>query len=140
MRRISQTEKRPGAVATPLVLGARGSAMQIAHLIAPPGMVRDVYGRLVPIRHSWREGLTPVEAFARVVGARQGLHSVISQFSVLGEEHDARSRPAGHGVLSRARRASRPGVVFARAALQGEVDPLTDEYARLFVGLPEAGS
>jgi len=129
-----------GAVCLLSHCGARGSVLQIAHLMAPPGVVRDVCGRMTPVRHSWRQGLTPSEAFARVVGARQGLHSVNSQFSVLREEHDARSRPAGHGVLSRARRASRPGVVFARAALQGEVDPLTDEYARLFVGLPEAGS
>ena len=118
--------------------GARGSAFQIAHLIAAPGVVHDVDGELTPIRHGWRQGLTPSEAFARVVGARKGLYAVNSQFGALGEEHDARSKPAGHGVLSRARRATRPGVVFARAALQGEVDPLIDEYARLFVGLPRA--
>ena len=118
--------------------GARSSAFQIAHLIAPPGVVHDVDGGLTPIRHGWRQGLTPAEAFARVVGARKGLYAVQTQFGALGKEHDARSRPAGHGVLSRTRRANRPGVVLARAALQGEVDPLTDEYARLFVGLPEA--
>ena len=118
--------------------GARSNAFQIAHLIAAPGVVHDVCGRLTPIRHGWRQGVTPAEAFARVVGARKGLYAVNSQFGALGEEHDARSRPSGHGVLSRARRANRPGVVFARAALQGEVDPLTDEYARLFVGLSGA--
>jgi hypothetical protein len=127
-----------GAVCLLSHSGARGSAFQIAHLIAAPGVVHDVCGRLTPIRHGWRQGLTPAEAFARVVGARKGLYAVNSQFGALGEEHDARSRPAGHGVLSRARRANRPGVVFARAALQGEVDPLIDEYARLFVGLPRA--
>ena len=128
-----------GAVCLLTHCGARGSLLQIAHLIAPHGIVRDVGGRLTPVRHSWRQGLTPAEAFARVVGARQGLYAMLSQFSGLQEEYDARSRPAGYGVLSRARRAHRPGVVFARAARQGEVDPLTDEYTRLFVGLPETG-
>ena len=54
-----------------------------------------------------------------------------------GGGQEARERPDGHGVLARARRAPRPGVVFARAAAGGEVDPLTDEYARLFVGISD---
>jgi hypothetical protein len=35
-------------------------------------------------------------------------------------------------------RAKHPGVVFARAAATGEVDPLADVDSRLFIGLPVA--
>ena len=41
-----------------------------------------------------------------------------------------------YGVLARARRSDRPGVVFARAAARGEVDPLEDIDARILCGLP----
>jgi len=47
-------------------------------------------------------------------------------------------KPKGFGVLARAMRAKHPGVVFARAAATGEVDPLADVDSRLFVGLPVA--
>jgi hypothetical protein len=49
-------------------------------------------------------------------------------------------RETGHSraftVLARAMRSEQPGIVFARAAATGEVDPLTDMDSRLFVGLP----
>ena len=127
-----------GAVCLLSRCGARATAAQVAALCAPGGLVRDVTGEILPVRGSWRSGLSPTEAFARVVGARQGLYRVNTQYAALGQEHDVSTRPTGHGVLSRARRSDRPGVVFARAAAQDEIDPLTDEYSRLFVGLPAA--
>jgi hypothetical protein len=45
-------------------------------------------------------------------------------------------QPKGLNVLARALRSEHPGVVFARAAANGEIDPLTDVDSRLFVGLP----
>ena len=45
------------------------------------------------------------------------------------------AEPAGLNVLSRARRARHPGIVFARAAANGEVDRLEDLDSRLLVGL-----
>ena len=125
-----------GAVCLLSHCGARASVAQVAALFSPGGPVRDVNGRVWPVRHSWREGLTSPEVHARVVGARCGLFGIQSQITALGEDHKVRARPAGHGVLSRARRCNRPGIAFARAALRGEVDPLVDDYARLFVGLP----
>jgi len=125
-----------GAVSLLSHSGARATANQVAALCAPGGLVRDVTGTIAPVRGSWRTGLTPAEAFARVVGAREGLYRVNSQYTALGAEHGATTRPGGYGVLSRARRSDHPGVVFARAAAQGEADPLTDEFARHFVGLP----
>jgi hypothetical protein len=46
-----------------------------------------------------------------------------------------KSGSEGYGVLARAARAKRPGVVFARAASHGEADPLDDTRSQLFVGL-----
>jgi hypothetical protein len=45
------------------------------------------------------------------------------------------SEPGGLNVLARSRRARYPGIVFARAAANGEVDRLEDLDSRLMVGL-----
>jgi hypothetical protein len=125
-----------GAVSLLCHCGARGNVHQVAQLLSPQGPVHDVYGGIFQVRHNWREGLTRDEALARVVGARKGLHRILAEYSGLGAGQEARERPEGHGVLCRARRAQNPGVVIARAAAGGEVDPLEDMYARLFVGIP----
>ena len=125
-----------GAVSLLCHCGARGSVHQVAQLISPQGPVHDVDGGIFQVRHNWREGLTRDEALARVVGARKGLHRILAEYSGLGAGQEARERPDGHGVLCRARRAQNPGVVIARAIAAGEVDPLEDVYARLFVGIP----
>jgi len=52
------------------------------------------------------------------------------------DEIRASDELAGIHVLARARRARRPGIVFARAAEAGETDPLQDAFSRFFVGLP----
>jgi hypothetical protein len=97
--------------------------------------VADLHGQAVIVRHSQVEGLTPEELYACAVGARQGL----AQLAARWEELD-RGTPGGESgwftVLARARQAKRPGVVFARAAAIGEVDPLADIDSRLLVGLP----
>ena len=126
-----------GAVSLLCHCGARANIHQLAQLIAPAGPVRDVDRRVVHVRHSWQSGLTPDEAMARVAGARRGLFEMHERLDEIGRGQEARERPEGHGVLSRARRAQRPGVVFARAAAAGEIDPLTDQYARLFVGISD---
>ena len=115
--------------------GARGNFKQLVQYLNEPGMVLDVRGNLVPIRHGFREGMTPEEVFARVNGARKGLAQVMSEM----EEMARDVASTGYGVLARARRSRRPGIVFARAAAIGEVDPLTDVDSRLFVGLPAKG-
>ena len=126
-----------GAAALLSHSGARATIHQLTTLVGPGGLVRDVEGRLLGVRRCWREGLTAGEVLARVVGARRGLFRVLSEFESLAEE-TAGVRPEGYGVLARARRVERPGIVFARAALRGEVDPLEDGYSRLLVGRPEA--
>ena len=116
--------------------GARANVHQLRQYVGGTGVVEDVAGRLVPIPHGWREGMTPEEFAARVAGARRGLAQTCTEIDELEQELRERSAPPGFGVLARARRSQRPGVVFARAAERGETDPLTDVYGRLFVGLP----
>lgn len=110
---------------------ARGSMSRLVRLIGSPGVVDGV-----PIRHGLAEGLSPEEMFALVTSAREGLGELALE--ILRGAYGVRdySEPKGFNVLDRAMRAKFPGIVFADAAANGEVDPLTSIDARLFVGLP----
>jgi hypothetical protein len=112
---------------------ARGRR-QLPVLIAPLGPYEDIRGNGIVIRHSLVEGYAPQEMYAHMAGARKGLASVWQRWQRLSKEMADRA-PAGFTVLARARRAAHPGIVFARAAASGEVDPLTDVESRLLVGL-----
>ena len=116
--------------------GARGNLAQLLRLAGIGVVVMDVSGKLVPIKHSYCEGLTPEEMFSCVRGARQGLADVSLKCAdrAYGIRSDRQTKR--FTVLARAMRAEHPGIVFARAAAIGEVDPLTDLDSRLFVGLP----
>jgi hypothetical protein len=96
-------------------------------------------GETVVIRHSRVEGLNPDELYALAAGARQGLAELAWRWEGLGREmrgSDAQDLSERFTLLARARRAARPGIVFARAAANGEVDPLEESQSRLLVGLP----
>jgi hypothetical protein len=99
------------------------------------GVVTDADGKPFIVRHGYAEGLTPEEMVACVAGARQGFAQIHVQSEQMAQEAQKRSEPAGLNVLARARRARHPGIVFARAAANGEVDPLEDVDSRLTVGL-----
>jgi hypothetical protein len=103
-------------------------------LVGPRGPVKDAAGETVIIRRSLVEGRTPRELYASVAGARQGLAKLAEEVE---QESTPRAGALGGAitVLARARRARRPGIVFARAAASGETDPLTDSETRLLVGL-----
>ena len=90
------------------------------------------------VRHSYRDGLTPEEMYAVVVGARKGLTRVVIETTQCGYSWREARITKGFNVLARAMRAEHPGIVFARAAATGEIDPLADVDSRLFVGLPVA--
>jgi len=107
----------------------------LVQLVGPHGFNYDLQGQVVPLRHGWRQGLTPEELFARLPGARRGLAAVNAEM-VQELDSSQRSAPAGYGVLARARRAQSPGAVFARAATTNEVDLLSDVYSKVFVGVP----
>lgn len=116
--------------------GARANWQQVRLYVAPQGVTRNDQGGFTPLKHGFREGLTPEELFARAIGARWGLANALAEMIAIQSDLETQSAPSGYGVFARARRSETPGVVFARAAQKGERDPLTDEYSRLFVGLP----
>ncbi len=116
--------------------GARANWQQVRLYVAPQGVTRNDQGGFTPLKHGFREGLTPEELFARAIGARWGLANALAEMIAIQSDLETQSAPGGYGVLARARRSETPGVVFARAAQKGERDPLTDEYSRLFVGMP----
>jgi hypothetical protein len=92
-------------------------------LVAPRGLTRDAGDQLRIVRHTQLQGWTPEEAFACVAGARRGFAEIVLNNEI------TPSVPTGWNVLTRARRARYPGIVFARAAASGEVDPLDDVIA-----------
>ena len=75
--------------------------------------------------------------FSFAAAARRGLGQLAARWQNLGYEARASHNiPGRFTVLARARQAKRPGIVFARAAASGEIDPLIDVDSRLLVGLP----
>ena len=125
-----------GIPALLVACGARANWQQVRLYVAPQGVTRNDQGGFTPLKHGFREGLTPEELFARAIGARWGLANALAEMIAIQSDLETQSAPGGYGVFARARRSDTPGVVFARAAQKGERDPLTDEYSRLFVGLP----
>ena len=118
---------------------ARGNMRQLAWLLGPRGTVVDTAGspRHI-IRRGLAEGMGHEEVYACVVGARDGLARVVLDY--LRETREAYGvrapkSPKGFNVLARAMCAENPGIVFAIAAANGEIDPLQDVDSRLFVGL-----
>ncbi len=135
---LSQTDYGDGELG-PQVLGVKireRGLQHLAWLIGPRGVVADAAGQPFVVRRSFAKGLTPEEMNACVAGARLGLAGYLRRWEQLGQDRRQRHRPAGLHVLARARRSSRPGIVFARAAAAGETDPLVDVDARVLVGLP----
>jgi hypothetical protein len=113
---------------------ARGRA-HLRALLGHWGPYDDIRGKKLVVRRNLVEGLDPEALFAYIAAARKGLAQVWQRWEVLNKER--RDRPSSSfTVLARARRSDRPGIVFARAAANGEVDPLTEVEARLLVGLP----
>lgn len=125
-----------GALLLAVKSGARGFIDHLTHLAGSVGVVTDVSGASVPIRHGYAEGLTIREVYACVVGGHERMAQFLLDMEQTGAQFRAAHLPKGFNVLARAMRAQHPGIVFARAAATGEIDPLTDVDSRLFVGLP----
>ena len=98
------------------------------------GVATNAAGEVVEIRHGFSTGLLPEELFALVPGAQEGLR----QWGQYITERSAQVVETGldksFHVLARARRSTQPGLVFARAAAIGEIDPLVDVDSRMFMG------
>jgi hypothetical protein len=121
-------------------------------LVAPRGLVCDAAGQLAVVRHTLSEGLTPGEMHQVVAEARRGLAEVLLHGGMLAQPEPERGEKttwpvlassaetqrrdkASWTVLARARSSRHPGVVFARAAASGEIDPLEDLESRLMFGV-----
>jgi hypothetical protein len=104
----------------------------LAIVVTPRGPATDASGQVTIIRHSFAQGYSAEELFATVAGARTALARMTDEW-----ERSTSTAPTGDagGVLSRARRARFPGVVFAAAAAAGAVDPLSDHESRILAGL-----
>lgn len=115
---------------------ARSRLHRLAFCVGARGTVSDIRGRDIIVRHGYSNGLTPEELYALSVGAREGIVRRNLERQRIELELRSDSEPTGFTVLVRAMRSKHPGIVFARAAATGEVDPLADVDSRLFVGLP----
>lgn len=115
--------------------GARGNLRQLRVLLAGYCTVTGPDRRPAVTRHSLFEGISATEMPLIAAGGRRGIaHADFNMFrAAYGVTPPARS--TGWGVIARALRSETPALVFARAAERGEVDPLSDLDARLFVGL-----
>ncbi len=116
--------------------GARTQPQHFLMLLGGRSIVVDGSGRRAPLRYGLRDGLPPQAVYEYTFQCHEGLGQVLEDWQTLGLSLRADYAPQGFHVLARAMRAQRPGIVFARAAAIGEVDPLTDTDSRLFVGLP----
>ncbi len=136
--RIAERMRQPESLSDPVLLtlasGARGGMRLLLKAVAAQGVVAALNGSTYTIRHGYREGLTPPEFLMNCIGSREGMARGITQWVSIQKEMFAEQAHTGYGVLSRAMRAPNPGLIFARAALAQETDPLRDAVARLFVG------
>jgi hypothetical protein len=119
-------------------VGARGTFHHIVHLSACRGYLEDKAGRVTILKSGLLEGLSFDELYALTVHDYERLLANMELWSTARHPGFPDYRPfvaGGLHVISRAMRSSYPGIVFARAALAEEVDPLTDDSARLFLGM-----
>ena len=118
--------------------GARGNRRQLGHYVGAQGpLFYRADGSLYVIRHNFREGLDADELLNRTPGALWGLAAANLRW--IREDETSSDGPLplfdDVHVLGRALRSPIPGVVFARAAASGEIDPLDNPVARVFAGL-----
>jgi hypothetical protein len=99
------------------------------------GVCIDENGKPFIAKHGHSQGLTAAELLAITVGARHGFANLYIHSEQLVHSAFTRTPPTSMTVLARARRARQPGIVFARAAANQEIDPLEDPESRLLVGI-----
>jgi hypothetical protein len=125
--------------------GARGNAHQLRLFVGAHGPQREIGGKGATVRHSLCQGRSADEVLWQAPRALWGLAAASRQWTqAVDKSAAAWMRNTGtetddastFGVLGRAFRARRPGLVFARAAAAGDIDPLESVPSRLFVGLP----
>src|SRR5262249_43377249 len=134
--RTDYTDNDLGVQLLAMKSGARGNLnSHLPLLLGDRIVVADTQGTRVAIPHGVADGLTAQEIYTGIFSAPEALWQNLGAWQELAYALRADHAPQGLTVLARAMRAQRPGVVFARAAAIGEVDPLVDIDSRLFVGL-----
>ena len=117
--------------------GARGSVQSLMRLaFACNDEVPTPAGENRRIALPRIDGLPPEDFFPLCSSIRKWLAEVYQDVLDIAAQRDRIYLPSGYTVLARAVRSNEPGIVFASAAARGEVDPLQDVDARLFMGLP----
>ena len=114
--------------------GARG---KIDHLVMLTASLSLESGETTHNGHLM--GLTPQELFRLALDSKNTLADLMYGIPESAAQYNRNQRPAGYNVLARAVRSGRngPGFVIASAAASGEIDPLKDLDARLFMGLTD---
>ena len=87
--------------------------------MAPQGVTRNDQGGFTPLKHGFREGLTPEEIFARAIGARWGLANALAEMLAIQSDLETQSAPGGYGVLARARRSGNAGCGICPRSAKG---------------------
>jgi hypothetical protein len=113
--------------------GSRSNYPILQKFVGAYGVVEDVEGNRVAVRHALRDGMTPEEFHTLCVGARNGIARAAAELEHISRTLRQSNLPTGYGIVARAMRARHPGLVFARAAAANQTDPLTDLDSRLFV-------
>ncbi|MBN2003106.1 MAG: hypothetical protein JXA21_07085 [Anaerolineae bacterium] len=119
-----------------LMVKAVGRGLEhLAWLVSGRGLVNCDKGAIL-VSHGYVAGYTSEELFAAAAEGRRGLEQMQREWEQIGASFRERNVSRSFNVLPRALRAKYPGVVFARAAANGERDSLTDVESRMVVGLP----
>lgn len=140
MEQLLATEQYDGAWGT-YALACKSGALTnnriglLSLILVARGVIQDIHGKPVVIPNNFVSGLSPEEHFKTVAGAQAGMRRVVQEWVQAGEPRIAKTQAHSPYVLARARRSTNPGVVFARAAIMKEVDPLVDVESRWFVGI-----
>ena len=112
----------------------------LGRLVGVPAWVRNILGERVLIRRGYSQGLTTSELQVEVVEHLENLAQLSTGMEAAAQQLREENRSQSFHVLGRASRARQPGHIFARAAATGEIDPLVDWEARLFVGTEPASN
>ena len=123
-----------GPLALLSLSGARGNQQQLIQYVGG-GLIYREDGGLFAQRGCWRDGLSVEETKVRAPRALWWGLAAANQRWIEAQEAAQQPVRADYHVLGRAAKAAQPGVVLARAAERGEVEPLTSLFSRLFVGL-----
>jgi hypothetical protein len=134
---VSRTDYEEGELGPQLLaVKSRARGMPEHLIFGTMGQgVRGADGEWRFVNRGLIHGLEEEDFIALAAHARRGLLETVLHITRTGTEIRKQSVPRGYGVLARALRSSRPGSILARAAAKGEVDPLADRDARLFVGI-----